>query len=502
MILSGLIFLPLFFIPALLFVKKTEQLKSMGLVFSLIHLAYGVYALRNFVIGLNQYQFVEGFDLFKPLGVHYAIGVDGVSLILVALSLFLMPLIILGTWDSTKERVKLYFSCLFCIQTCLIGTFLSLDLVLFYLFFESSLLPMLILLGALGGKRKVYAAKKLFIFTFGGSLLLLGSIITMMVLHESVHGVPSSLMTDLQTIQLPFVSNTLFSTQTILFFGFLIAFAVKVPLFPLHTWLPDAHVEAPTGGSVLLAGLMLKMGTYGMIRFLSLYFQEASHHYGWVVCLLALVGIVYGAMVSFAQTDIKKLIAYSSVSHMGYVVLGIFCWNSLGHQGASFQMVSHGLNTGALFLMIGMLYERFHTRDLKDFGGLAKLMPKFTICFVLVSLASISMPLTNGFIGELLILMGVFKVNLYYGLLAVCGVFLGAIYMLNMIKEVFFGETNERLIQVSPKDLSLREALVLVPIIIIIMITGLFPALITQFLNYDSASQAKNLMEAVLYGVG
>lgn len=483
MILTGFLLLPLMFIPPACLLKKNEHIKILALIFSMAHLFYGLFILSQFSMVTKTHQMIEVFRLFKPLGVHYALGVDGLSLLLILLLIVLMPLIILGTWRSVGEKIKIYFTSLFLLQTCIIGTFLSIDLVLFYLFFESSLIPMFLLMGIYGGKNKIFAAKKLFMFTFLGSALLLGAIVTMVILHESVHGVPSSLMGDLQSIQLPFVKNTIFSTQTVLFFCFFVAFAVKAPLFPLHTWLPDAHVEAPTGGSVVLAALMLKMGTYGMLRFLGLYFPQASEQYSWIICILAIIGILYGAMVAFAQTDIKKLVAYSSVSHMGYIVLGIFCWNGVSHTGASFQMVSHGLSTGALFLMIGMLYERFKTREIKNLGGLAQIMPNFTICFVLISFASIAVPLTSGFIGEFLILLGAFRVSFYYGIFAVMGVFLGAAYMLNMIKQVFFGPLGIQFEGLKDIDLSAREFIVLVPIIALIFLTGIYPQIVTNFIT-------------------
>lgn len=500
MILTGLLALPLFFIIPLFFLKKDSQIKILGFIFSLMHLTYGGFVLFRFDLSQKTYQMIELISLFKPMGIHYALGVDGLSLLLVLLSVTLMPLIILGTWNSIKGSVKGYFINLFLLQVCMLGTFLSVDVMLFYLFFESSLIPMLLLMGVYGGRERIFAAKKFFMFTFIGSVLLLGAILTMMVLHQSVHGISSSLMADLQSIQLPFVKNTLFSTQTILFFGFFIAFAVKAPLFPLHTWLPDAHVEAPAGGSVVLAALMLKMGTYGMLRFLGLYFPQASEHYSWIVCILAIIGIIYGALVAFAQTDIKKLVAYSSVSHMGYVVLGIFCWNSAGHLGASFQMISHGLSTGALFLMIGMLYERFQTREISSFGGLAKVMPNFTICFLLITFSSIAVPLTNGFIGEFLILLGAFKASPYYGVFAVAGVFLGAAYMLNMVRRVFFGPLASRFEGLEGLDLSRREAVVLIPIIILIFITGVYPQSILKFIE-TGAEVSLHQIEGVLYAL-
>ncbi|MGH1467581.1 MAG: complex I subunit 4 family protein [Bdellovibrionales bacterium] len=495
MILTGLLFLPLLFIFPLFLLKKETHLKILGFSLSVLHLVYGAFVAFKFDKGNLSHQMVELANLFKPLGIHYSLGVDGLSLLLCALSLILMPLIILGTWKSMGPNVKPYLIGLFSLQICMLGTFLSLDLILFYLFFEASLIPMLLLMGIYGGKERIFAAKKFFIFTFSGSILLLGSIITMMILFESVNGYPSSLMADLQLIQLPFVKNTIFSTQTVLFFGFFLAFAVKAPLFPLHTWLPDAHVEAPTGGSVILAGLMLKMGTYGMIRFLGMYFPQASGEYSWAICILAIMGIIYGAMVAFAQTDMKKLVAYSSVSHMGYIVLGIFCWNEIAHQGASFQMISHGLSTGALFLMIGMLYERFKTREMSAYGGLAKVMPNFTIFFFIITFSSIAVPLTNGFIGEFLILTGAFAANKYYGIFAAAGIFLGASYMLNMVKKVFFGPVTEKFKNLKDIDLSIREMAVLSPIVIMIFLTGIYPSLITDVLEKPGDEISREYVE-------
>jgi NADH-quinone oxidoreductase subunit M len=355
-------------------------------------------------------------------------------------------------------------------------------------------------MGVKGGKRSVYAAKKLFFFTFSGSVLLLGSILTMVVLHESVFGEPSALMSDLVKIQLPFIKNTIFSTQTVLFLGFMTAFAVKLPVFPLHTWLPDAHVEAPTGGSIFLASLMLKLGGYGFLRFISLYFPQASAQYAPIVCTLALIGIVYGAVLSFAQSDIKKLVAYSSISHMGYVILGVFTWNHLGLKGASFQMISHGLSTGALFMMIGMLYERVKTKEMKEMGGLSKFMPNFTVCFLILAFANMAVPATSGFVGEFFVLAGAFKSNLFYGLTASLGVFLGAAYTLKMIKQVFYGEVRGTYVPENLYDLKPREWCVLVPIIILILALGIYPSLITGFFTFKSEIVFK-FYDGGLYGL-
>lgn len=500
MILTGFLFLPLAFIPAMFFLKKDIQVKMISFFFSLLHFATGITLLYKFNrLEIDVHQFKESFMLFKPLGLHYALGVDGLSLLLSLLTVFLLPLIILGTWSSVKENFKLYYINLFLLQICILGTFLSMDMALFFMFFEASLIPMLLLMGVCGGANRIYAARKIFLFTFVGSVFLFGAIATMSVLYESIHGSSSLLISELQRIQLPFVKGTIFSTQTVLFFCFLMAFAIKAPLFPFHTWLPDAHVEAPTGGSVILASLMLKMGAYGMIRFLPLYFPQASHHYSWFVCLLALIGIIYGAMVAFVQTDIKKLIAYSSVSHMGYVVLGIFAWNSLGAVGSSFQIISHALTTGGLFLMIGMLHERFKTREIVSFGGLAQIMPNFTICFLLLTLGSISVPLTSGFVGEFLIIMGAFQQNIYYGIVAALGVFMGAAYMLNLVRKVFYGPLNPNIDLKQAYDLNGREWCTLIPLIALVFILGVCPSLVTIFLDSSISLNGFTSFEGAQY---
>ncbi len=483
MILTNLLWSPIFFILLLLFFKKDHYLKVLGFSLSVMHFFYGVFICTRFEIENKNYQMIELASIFKPLGMHYSLGVDGLSLLLIMFSLFMMPLIILGTWNFMGIRVKSYFINLFALQICMIGILLSLDLILFYMFFELSLIPIFLLMGMYGGKKNFSAAKIFFLFIFVSSIFLMGSIVTMMVLFESVNGVISSLIIDLQTIQLPFVKNTVFSTQTVLFSGFFIAFAVRAALFPLHTWLPNTHVKTSTGGSIVLEILMLNIGAYGMIRFLSLYFPQASSQYAWVVCILAIIGIIYSAMITFSQTDMKRFVAYLSVFHMGYIVLGIFCWDTVSYKGVLFQMLSRGLSTGGLFLMIGMLYERFKTRQIKDFGGLVKTMPNFTIYFLLISLTSMAVPLTNGFIGNFLILFGVFATNKYYGIFAVFGICLIAGSMSNMIRKVFFGALSDKFSHLSDVDLSKREMFVLTPIVILIFLMGIYPKSITSFLT-------------------
>ncbi len=425
---------------------------------------------------------VELMSLFKPLGIHYSLGVDGLSLLLVMFSLFMMPLVILGTWNLMETKIKPYLINLFALQTCIIGIFLSLDLVLFYMFFESSLIPMFLLMGMYGGKEKFFPTKVFSFFIIMSSIFLIGSIITMMVLFESFNGIMSALMADIKTMEFAFVKNTIFSTQTILFCGFLIAFGVRAALFPLHTWLPGAYAQRSTGGSIVLGMLMLTSGAYGMIRFLGLYFPQAIAQYSWAVCILAITAIIYSAVIAFSQTDVKKFMAYLSVFHMGYVVLGIFCWSSVSHTGALFQVLNHGLAIGGLLFMTGMLYERFKTSQIKDFRGLVKTMPNFTIYFLLISLSSMAVPLTVGFMGNFLIILGAFVKNKYYGVFAVLGAVLGALCMLNIIRKVFFNSVPEEFNNLSNVDLSKREIFLLTPIVILIFLMGFYPKSITSFL--------------------
>ncbi|MEN0059193.1 MAG: NADH-quinone oxidoreductase subunit M, partial [Bdellovibrio sp.] len=326
-----------------------------------------------------------------------------------------------------------------------------------------------------------------FIYTMAGSVLMLVAIIYMMYLTQEATGVMSSSLLDFYTLKIPFVGGTFFSLQTLLFFAFALAFAIKVPVFPLHTWLPDAHVEAPTPGSVILAGVMLKMGTYGFMRWVIPLFPEASEYWAWLFMLIGTVGIIYGALVAMVQPDVKKLVAYSSVSHMGYILLGLFAFNAYGISGGLYQMLNHGISTGALFILIGMIYERTHSREIAKYGGLAGVLPLFTIFFFIITLSSIAVPLTNGFVGEFLILLGTFQAQPVFAYFAVSGVVLGAVYMLWMFKRVFFGEKGELVKDEHHPlhDLNAREVVVLVPLVIMVFWMGLFP---NHFLNYSKAS--------------
>lgn len=491
-ILSLVIFLPALFACIIALWPQKNTIRELALGFSLIELGASLFLLKNFDSSTASLQFVEKFSWIERFGISYFVGVDGISIMLVILTTVLMPIMILGSWKSIDEKIKGFHVALFVLQAAMLGSFLAMDAVLFYTFWELSLVPMYFIIGIWGGARRIYATVKFFIYTMSGSVLMLLAIIFMMRLTPEVTGgsISASLL-DFYKLKIPFVGNEFFTPQTLLFFAFAIAFAIKVPLFPLHTWLPDAHVEAPTPGSVVLAGVMLKMGTYCYLRWVIPLFPDAAAHYAWLFVALGVVGIVYGALVAMIQPDVKKLVAYSSVSHMGYIILGLFVLNVYGMNGALYQMLNHGVSTGGLFLLIGMIYERTHSREIAKYGGLASAMPIFTIVFVIVTMSSIAVPLTNGFIGEFLILMGSFQYNPWVASIAVTGVVLGAAYMLWMVKKVFFGPAGEIVSEASHDpahalhDLSLREMIVMTPILILIVWMGLFP---NTFMDYSKAS--------------
>ncbi len=492
MILSTLIFLPIIFALILAAWPQKSTIRHLALGFSIIQFLVSLVMLNGFDSNSSALQFVENYVWIERFGIGYFVGIDGISVMLVVLTTFLMPIMILGSWKSIEDRVKGFHIALFILQTAMIGSFLALDAVLFYVFWELSLVPMYFIVGIWGGARRIYATVKFFIYTMAGSVLMLLAIIFMMRLTPEVTGgnISASLL-DFYKLKIPFVAGEFFTAQTLLFFAFAVAFAIKVPLFPLHTWLPDAHVEAPTPGSVVLAGVMLKMGTYCYLRWVLPLFPEASEHFAWLFVVLGVVGIVYGALVAMIQPDVKKLVAYSSVSHMGYVIVGIFVMNSFGVNGALYQMLNHGISTGALFLLIGMIYERTHTREIAKYGGLASAMPNYTIAFIIVTMSSIAVPLTNGFIGEFLILMGTFKYNPWVAAVAVTGVVFGAAYMLWMVKKVFFGPKGE-VVTESEKDshhalhdLSVREFVVLAPLVVMIFWMGVFP---NHFMDFSKKS--------------
>lgn len=490
MLLSAIVLLPLCF-AVLVWVFPEKWVRPLALALAIMEFLLSLAVFKVFDPSTHQIQLVEQHNWIPQFGITYFLGLDGISLWLVILTTFLTPLIVLGSWTSITQRVRGFHAALFVLQTSMLGTFLALDMILFYVFWELSLIPMYFIVGIWGGKRRIYATLKFFIFTMAGSVLMLLAIIYLMLITESTLGQMSASVLDFYQIKVPFIGNDLFNPQTLAFFAFALAFAIKVPMFPLHTWLPDAHVEAPTPGSVILAGVMLKMGTYGFLRFAIPLFPEAAQHWSWLFLLLAVVGIIYGALVAMVQPDVKKLVAYSSVSHMGYVMLGLFAMNSLGISGGLYQMLNHGISTGALFLLVGMIYERTHSREIADYGGLAGVLPKFTIAFFIVTLSSIAVPLTNGFIGEFLILAGTYVAAPNYAYAAVVGVVLGAAYMLWMVKRVFFGQPG-RLVREATQDghgglqdLNWRESLTLLPLLVLIFWMGLAP---NNFLNWSRSS--------------
>ncbi len=446
--------------------------RLVALLGSIVTLAVAVQVWSGFDPASAGMQFVEQAPWISAIGATYHVGIDGLSLLLVLLTAFLTPLALLGTSWSITARLKSYLAFFLLLEAAMIGVFVAQDLLLFYVFWEAMLIPMYFLIGIWGGGRRVYAAIKFFLYTMAGSVLMLVAILVLAFLGGQQRG---ELSFDYAVIRTVLVSPGL---ERWLFLAFAVAFAIKVPLVPFHTWLPDAHVEAPTGGSVILAGVLLKMGTYGFLRFCLPFFPRASVDLSPLLAWVAIAGIIYGALMALAQADLKKLVAYSSVSHLGFVVLGIFAMNSEGIVGGLLQMVNHGINTGALFLLVGMIYDRAHTRMMADLGGVGRVMPVYGAIAVVFVLASIGLPGTNGFAGEFLILFGAFKDRPLYGILGATGVVLGAVYMLLMVRKVIFGEVAGAARHVS--DLRLREIVSLVPLLLFVFAIGVKPHFFTR----------------------
>ncbi len=464
-VLTAITFLPLAGAAALCLVPRDRQAWIRRIAFGVATLDFlvSLLLLRGFAVEDAGFQFPELRDWVPSLGIHYALGVDGISLWLVLLTTFLTAVAVLSSFAAVTEKVKGYYVCLLLLETGMLGVFVALDLVLFYVFWEGMLIPMYFLIGVWGGPRRIYATIKFVLYTMAGGVLMLVAIIALYFLGG-------------QTFDLQQLARQAFApgAQRWLFAAFAVAFAIKVPVWPFHTWLPDAHVEAPTAGSVILAGILLKMGTYGFLRFALPLFPAATREFAPLVLALAVIGILYGALVSMVQPDLKKLVAYSSVSHLGFVMLGMFAFTVQGVQGSLLQMINHGLSTGALFLLVGIVYERRHTRMIADFGGLWAVMPAFAGLFMVVTLSSIGLPGLNGFVGEFLILSGAFGPRPWFTALATLGIILGAVYMLWMFQRVMFGrvthEANRRL-----PDLTPREYAVLIPVIVAIVWIGLYP---------------------------
>ena len=464
LLIAGSGALVLVFVPT----RKIHLLRGITLFFTTMTFLCSLLLVTHFDSGIDTMQFVQSAHWFDVGALHfrYHVGIDGISLFLVLLTTFLMPLAILASW-SIDERVKSYLCFMLLLEVGMIGVFVSLDLILFYVFWEVTLIPMYFLIGVWGGQRRIYAAVKFFIYTMAGSSLMLAAILTLYFFNGAQN---FDLVEITQKLSLGEIALSPV-VELLLFLAFFLAFAIKVPLFPFHTWLPDAHVEAPTAVSVILAGVLLKMGTYGLLRFCLPMFPQASLTLAPLISLLAIIGILYGALVAMVQPDVKKLIAYSSVSHLGFVVLGIFAFNLQSIEGATYHMLNHGLSTGALFLLVGMLYDRSHTHLIQDFGGLAHVMPRCAALFMVMTLSSIGLPGLNGFVGEFLILQGTFLENAGRAAFAASGLVLSAIYMLWMYQRVFMGtlesDSNRAL-----TDLNVRETVILVPIVILALWMG------------------------------
>jgi len=492
-LLSLVTFLPLVggCVVAMLPAERTDLPRKVALLFAVLGFVVSL-PLLGYDASAAGIQFAERYYWVPSLGISWHLGIDGISLWLVMLTTFLGPVVILGAWEAVAKRPREFFFYILALQTAMLGAFVAQNLAVFYLFWELMLVPMFFLIGIWGGAERIYATVKFVLFTVFGSMMMLVAIFYLYWLHheQAVAGLlgPAALAQpwSMEFVDLYRVKMGL-GVQCWLFAAFGLAFAVKVPMFPLHTWLPDAHVQAPTAGSVILAGVLLKMGTYGFVRLGMPLFPGAVAEWGWLVMLLAVIGIIYGALVAMVQPDMKKLVAYSSVSHMGYIMLGIFALNPEGVLGGMLQMLNHGISTGALFLLVGVIYERTHTRRIWDFGGLAKVMPIFTTLFIIVALSSAGLPGTNGFVGEFLTLLGAFKWGhaaflvsgnwlTSYGFVvgAALGVILGAVYLLWMIERVFFGKVLQKR-HMSLPDVNARELLVFAPLIVMIFWLGLYP---------------------------
>ena len=487
-LLVAVLFLPVAAALTLLAVpgREKELVRRLALGAALLAFLLSLPLAAQFPAGDAGWQFEVDRPWITSPPIRFHIGLDGLSLWLVLLVTFLTPIAMLASWRSIQSRVKEFFFLMLVLETGMIGVFVSLDLFLFYVFWEVSLVPMYFIIGVWGHERRVYAAVKFFLFTFAGSLLMLVAIIWLYNATGTFDFV--EILAGVQSGEFLWEG----SQQGWLFLAFFLAFAIKVPLFPLHTWLPDAHVEAPTAGSVILAGVLLKMGTYGLARFCLPLFPEASRALAVPIIVLALIGIIYGALVAMVQPDLKKLIAYSSVSHLGFVVLGIFSFNQQALDGAVYQMLNHGVSTGALFLLAGMLYDRRHTHQISEFGGLATPMPVLASFFLFTSLSSVGLPMLNNFVGEFLVLLGAYQARPLYAYVAAIGVILAAAYMLWMYQRVFFGEVSVEANRALP-DASLREKFVLVPALALMLWMGIASPM---FMNKMDGATKRILKEA------
>ncbi len=493
-LLSVLIFLPLIGSVAVLLLRADDRawIRRLALATSLAEFAISLFLLRGFNLSSALYQFEEFHDWISSPPIHYHLGVDGISLFLVLLSTFLTPLAILCSWKSIETRVKEFFIMLLVLEAGMIGVFVSLDLFLFFLFWEVMLLPMYFLIGIWGHDRRIYAALKFILFTMLGSILMLVAIVWLYTLTNSfdLPDIQRKLQTGL--VLLPW------RTELLLFGAFFLAFAIKVPLFPVHTWLPDAHTEAPTAGSVILAGVLLKMGTYGMLRFCLPLFPDAARRLAPEIAVLAIIGIIYGALVATVQHDLKRLVAYTSVSHLGFVVLGIFAFSNISIQGAVYQMLNHGVSTGGLFLAVGMLYDRRHTHEIREFGGLMTPMPMLSSLFLFICFSSMALPLLNGFVGEFLILVGTWERHANWVAWATTGAILSAVYLLWAYQRVAFGEVTNEKNRTLP-DASVRERVILVLVCAMALFMGVASPLFTRRIEPSSQNVLQQMQRNRAY---
>jgi NADH-quinone oxidoreductase subunit M len=485
-ILSLLIFIPLIGALFILAIRGDEEIvkrnaRQVALWTSSVVFALSLLLWKNFDISTADFQFVEHRAWMPDFNIAYHVGVDGISVLFVLLTTLLIPICILASWESIQERVKEYMIAFLVLETMMVGMFVALDIIVFYIFFEAVLLPMFLIIGMWGGPRRVYAAFKLFLYTLLGSVLMLLAILAM-YFEAGTADIPTLLTHDFSA-----------AMQTWLWLAFFASFAVKVPMWPVHTWLPDAHVEAPTAGSVILAGVLLKFGGYGFLRFSLPMFPLATADFTILIYTLSVIAVIYTSLVALAQEDMKKLIAYSSVAHMGFVTIGTFTLTVQGIEGAVYQMLSHGIVSAALFLIVGVVYDRIHSREIAVYGGLVHKMPAYSLIFMIFMLASVGLPGTGGFVGEFLILVGAFKANSWVAALAATGVILGAVYMLYLYRRVIFGKlTKEHLLKI--KDLSPREMMVFAPLIMLTFWMGIYPS---PFLDIMHVS-VNNLIDRVV----
>lgn len=487
-ILSILIFFPLVaaFVIFLLF-RDGKTTMWATFIATIIEFILTIPLMTSFDKTTALMQFVEKADWIPGLGVQYYVGVDGISILMIFLTTLLSMIAVLGSFTYIEKRRREFYLALLVLETGMVGVFLALDFFLFYIFWEAMLIPMALIIGVWGGKRRIYAAVKFFIYTFAGSVLMMLGIIALFFKHGEITGVYTF---DIMAITAQAVQYTA-GFQLIIFLALFLAFAIKVPMFPVHTWLPDAHVEAPTAGSVILAGVLLKMGTYGFLRFCLPITPNAAISFMPVVAVLSVIAIVYGALVAMVQSDIKKLVAYSSVSHMGFVTLGIFAINQSGLEGGILQMFNHGIITGALFLLIGAVYERTHTREISDYGGIAASMPVFATIFLIFTMGSIGLPGMGAFIGEFLVLVGAFQAFSDYAIIAATGIIFAAVYMLWVYQRVLLEGLNKRWENI--KDMNLREVIYIMPLLIIVFWVGIYPETFTSYMH----ESVRHLVEQV-----